>query len=192
MCVNGQEAETGCFTLPWTFWTGQDDPWAKRSGVCVQWLRCIWLFATPWTVAHQVLLPWDFPGKNTGVGCHFLLQGIFPTRDRTHVWIMSIDYVLIMSINSWVLITILMYYECSCIHVLNSCIANIQCTGRQILYHLPEMYFLQLWMKLICPLLHPLFLVGISRCLSSTVLTTAVSLRIWGWCGIKAAKQRGV
>ena len=22
---------------------------------------------------------WDFPDKNTGVGCHFLLQGIFPT-----------------------------------------------------------------------------------------------------------------
>ena len=22
--------------------------------------------------------PWDFPGKSTGVGCHFLLQGIFP------------------------------------------------------------------------------------------------------------------
>ena len=22
----------------------------------------------------------DFLGKNTGVGCHFLLQGIFPTR----------------------------------------------------------------------------------------------------------------
>ena len=21
--------------------------------------------------------PWDFPGKNTGVGCHFLLQGFF-------------------------------------------------------------------------------------------------------------------
>ena len=21
--------------------------------------------------------PWDFPGKNTGVGCHFLLQGTF-------------------------------------------------------------------------------------------------------------------
>ena len=24
--------------------------------------------------------PWDFPGKNTGVGCHFLLQEIFPTQ----------------------------------------------------------------------------------------------------------------
>ena len=23
---------------------------------------------------------WDSPGKNTGVGCHFLLQGIFPTQ----------------------------------------------------------------------------------------------------------------
>ena len=29
----------------------------------------------------KVLSPWDFPGKNTGVGCHFLLQGIFPTKD---------------------------------------------------------------------------------------------------------------
>ena len=24
--------------------------------------------------------PWKFPGKNAGVGCHFLLQGIFPTQ----------------------------------------------------------------------------------------------------------------
>ena len=24
--------------------------------------------------------PWDFPGKNTGLGCHFLLQGIFLTQ----------------------------------------------------------------------------------------------------------------
>ena len=25
----------------------------------------------------RLLCPWDFPSKNTGVGCHFLLQGIF-------------------------------------------------------------------------------------------------------------------
>ena len=24
--------------------------------------------------------PWDFPGKNNAVGCHFLLQGIFQTQ----------------------------------------------------------------------------------------------------------------
>ena len=35
-------------------------------------------FVTPWSVAHQAC-PWDFPGKNTGAGCHFLLQGIFVT-----------------------------------------------------------------------------------------------------------------
>ena len=28
----------------------------------------------------RLLWPWDFPGKNTGVGCHFLLQRIFPTQ----------------------------------------------------------------------------------------------------------------
>ena len=25
----------------------------------------------------RLLRPWDFPSKNTGVGCHFLLQAIF-------------------------------------------------------------------------------------------------------------------
>ena len=28
----------------------------------------------------RLLCPWDFPGKNTGVGCHALLQGIFLTQ----------------------------------------------------------------------------------------------------------------
>ena len=35
-------------------------------------------FETPWTA--WLLCPWDFPGKNTGVRCHFLLQGIFLTQ----------------------------------------------------------------------------------------------------------------
>ena len=28
----------------------------------------------------RLLHPWDFPGKNTGVGCHFILQEIVPTQ----------------------------------------------------------------------------------------------------------------
>ena len=28
----------------------------------------------------RLLCPWDFPGKNTTVGCYFLLWGIFPTQ----------------------------------------------------------------------------------------------------------------
>ena len=34
--------------------------------------------ATPWTVALQALPSRNSPGKSTGVGCHSLLQGIFP------------------------------------------------------------------------------------------------------------------
>ena len=32
---------------------------------------------TPWSVTDRLLCTWNFAGKNTGVGCHFLLQGIF-------------------------------------------------------------------------------------------------------------------
>ena len=46
--------------------------------MCVCVLCRVCLFATPWIVACQDL--WNFPGKNTGVGCHFLLQGIFLTQ----------------------------------------------------------------------------------------------------------------
>ena len=28
----------------------------------------------------SLLCLWDFPGKDTGVGCHFLRQGIFLTQ----------------------------------------------------------------------------------------------------------------
>ena len=34
----------------------------------------------PMNCSLQLLRPWDFAGKNTGVGCHFLLQRIFPTQ----------------------------------------------------------------------------------------------------------------
>ena len=29
----------------------------------------------------RFLCPWNFPGKNTVVGCHFLLQGIYPSQE---------------------------------------------------------------------------------------------------------------
>ena len=36
--------------------------------------KCYGLLAT------RLLCLWNFPGKNTGVGCHFLFQGIFSTQ----------------------------------------------------------------------------------------------------------------
>ena len=29
----------------------------------------------------RILCPWDSPSQNTGVDCHFCLQGIFPTQE---------------------------------------------------------------------------------------------------------------
>ena len=37
-------------------------------------------FVTPWIVARQAPLSMDFPGRNTGLGCQFLLPGIFLTQ----------------------------------------------------------------------------------------------------------------
>ena len=34
---------------------------------------------------HGLYSPWNSPGQNTGMGSCFLLQGIFPPRDRTQV-----------------------------------------------------------------------------------------------------------
>ena len=39
--------------------------------MCAYMLNCF---------SHVRLHPWNFPGKNTEVSCHFLLQGIFPTQ----------------------------------------------------------------------------------------------------------------
>ena len=41
---------------------------------------CVWHFATPWTVAHQVSMSMEFSRQEYWSGFHFLLQGIFPTQ----------------------------------------------------------------------------------------------------------------
>ena len=40
----------------------------------------VWLLVTLWTIAWRLLCPWDSLGKNTGVGCHALLQEVFLTQ----------------------------------------------------------------------------------------------------------------
>ena len=70
----------------------RDSP-GKNTGVGCQFpspvtlvclLNClsrVQLFVNLWTIAHQALLSMDSLGKNTRVGCHTLLQGIFPTQE---------------------------------------------------------------------------------------------------------------
>ena len=54
----------------------------RRGGVggCVLSRSVISDSLQPPGLYGRLLCPWDFPGKNIGVGCHFLLQGIFPTQ----------------------------------------------------------------------------------------------------------------
>ena len=70
--MSGQVGPGGGHLLSWSTWTSS--PWWWFS------LQVLSNSVTPWAVACQLLCPWDFPRKNTGVGCHFLLQGIFPTQ----------------------------------------------------------------------------------------------------------------
>ena len=48
--------------------------------VVVYLLCCVWLLQPHGLQPARLLCPWDFPGKNAGVGCHFLLRAIFPTQ----------------------------------------------------------------------------------------------------------------
>ena len=87
------------FATPWTvtcqaplsmgfprqeYWSGLPFPSPREEGIvpaCVlSHFSRVRLFATPWTVAHQAPLSMGFSSKNTGVGCHACLQGIFPTQ----------------------------------------------------------------------------------------------------------------
>ena len=47
---------------------------------CVCVCSCVQLFVTYGLQPTMLLCPWDSPGKNTGVACHALLQGIFLTQ----------------------------------------------------------------------------------------------------------------
>ena len=62
---------------------GEKGRFLKEKMICVhaKWLSCVQLFVTPRTVAHQAPLSRDSPGKNTRVGSHALLQGIFPSQE---------------------------------------------------------------------------------------------------------------
>ena len=65
----------------WTYWLLRQlfhFPLRKKLKSLIR----VWLFATPWTVAHQAP-SMEFSRQSTGVCCHFLLQEIFLTQGST-------------------------------------------------------------------------------------------------------------
>ena len=76
----GSSSLTGDQT--WAPYTGtMDSQPLDHQGSEVKSLSHVQLFATPWTVAFQAPLAMGFSRQYTGVDCHLLLQGIFPTQD---------------------------------------------------------------------------------------------------------------
>ena len=56
---------------------GSSLPWGSPFSEAALYLVIqLWPALTP----TRLLCPWDSPGRNTGVGCHAVLQGIFPTQ----------------------------------------------------------------------------------------------------------------
>ena len=51
-------------------------------GSCSVAQLCLTLLQPHGLERTRLLCPWDFPGKNTGGGCHSLFQGIFPTQGQ--------------------------------------------------------------------------------------------------------------
>ena len=56
-----------------------------ERGKKVKSLSRVQLFVIPWTVAHQAPPSMEFSTKGSGVGCCFLLQGIFLTQGSNPV-----------------------------------------------------------------------------------------------------------
>ena len=48
--------------------------------LCLVVKLCLMLLQPHGLQPTRLHCPWDFPGKNTGLGCRFLLQGIFPIQ----------------------------------------------------------------------------------------------------------------
>ena len=102
-CTSGSSQSTYSWSLAWrtlsiTF---------NSSPLCVLChVSCVHLFATPWIIAHQTPLSWNFPAKNTGVGYHFLLQGIFLTQGSNSVvlflvlWRLSILFSVMATVTT--------------------------------------------------------------------------------------------
>ena len=78
LCVVASKA---ALDVPWSvkLWSCMVFSFSRVSCVCAVASVVSWLRATLWSVAHQAPLSADSAGKNSAMGCHVLLQGIFPT-----------------------------------------------------------------------------------------------------------------
>ena len=94
------------------------------------------LFTTHGLYPSRLLCPWDFPGKNTGVGGHFLLHEVFLTQE-------SNPSLLCLLHCRWILYLLSLPFKIICIFatcmktqpcvslITNSCFSIIKITNEE-------------------------------------------------------------
>ena len=86
-CKTNRNWEAALFICSASVLIEHGSHWVKQSSLVMKsykkerkWSRSV-MSDSLWPHGlYRLFRPWDFPGKNTGVGCHFLLQRIFPTQ----------------------------------------------------------------------------------------------------------------
>ena len=74
----------------------------SSSGCCSLVTKSCLLFCDPHGLQPtRLLCPWDFPGKDTGVGCHFLLQGNLPKPEVHLATIWSVTQIQQLVLQQW-------------------------------------------------------------------------------------------
>ena len=96
----------------------------------------------------RLLCPWNFPGKNTGGGCHFLLQGIFPTQG------MKLCLLVFPVLAGRFFTTVPIPGKMLCIHIIFSRSHLIVGFAWTILFHQFHRPSLHLQRGMTCPYLH--------------------------------------
>ena len=82
-CKGGWEIKSGWGPRSrgeFAFWWASTSFCCEYNCCCFVTKSCPTLLWPHWLYPTRLLCPCDFPGKTTGVGCHALLQGIFPTQ----------------------------------------------------------------------------------------------------------------
>ena len=92
---------------------------------------CLWLLWPHGLYLSRLLRPWNFPGKNTEGGCHFLLQGNFPTQGSNPVSFIADGFFII-----WVTRKALSFLNWSII-ALQCCASFCYTTTTLYIYSLP-------------------------------------------------------
>ena len=118
-----------------------------------------------WTELDCILpgssCPWDCPGKNIGVGCHFLLQGIFLAQGLNSYFLpcrqILFHWATREAKTNWIVVAV-QFLSCVQLH-------EVPCTdcstlGFSVLHHLPEfaqthVYWVSDTIQPSCPLSSP-------------------------------------